>query len=143
VGREQRSQRKDTYAPGSGVVTSAGVYRRQTGNILADGGALRRPGEKAKTPRPLEVVHSGKTTTVRLGFSLMMEARVTRDAPRGVVSGSESARSMARKSDIRSTSMLFGYDAVNMGLNMTARYRQSMGEVNDEAIIEPDDGNLS
>jgi len=119
------------------------VYRRQTGNILADGGALRRLGEKANTPLPLEVVHSGKTTIVRPGFSLIREEIVTNRAPRGAASGAESARSMARKSDIRSTSMVFGYEAVNMGLNMTARYKQSIGEVNDDAMIDPDDGNLS
>jgi len=26
---------------------------------------------------------------------------------------------------------------------MTARYKQSIGEVNDDAMIDPDDGNLS
>jgi hypothetical protein len=44
---------------------------------------------------------------------------------------------------MRSTSEVFGYEAVNMGLNMTARYRQSIGDVNDEAMIDPEDGNLS
>jgi hypothetical protein len=111
---------------------------------LAEGAALSMLGEKGKTPLPFEVVHSGKTTTVCPGFSFIREASVTSLAPRGGDScGVESARSIARKSDMRSTSKLFGYEAVNMGLNITARYKQSIGEVKDDAMMEPVDGNLS
>jgi len=120
------------------------VYRRQTGNILAGGAALRMLGEKANTPLPFEVVHSGKTTIVRPGFSFIREASVTSLALQGGEScGVESARSMAPKSYMRSTSKLFGYEAVNMGLKITARYKQSIGEVKEDAMMEPEDGNLS
>jgi hypothetical protein len=115
----------------------------QTGNILAEGGALRMLGEKASTPLPFDVVHSGKTTTVWPAFSFIREASVTNLAPWGASCGIESARSMAWKREMRSTSDVFGYEAVNIGLNITARYKQSIGDVNDEAMIEPEDGNLS
>jgi hypothetical protein len=44
---------------------------------------------------------------------------------------------MAWKREICSRRRVFGYEAVKMGSNMAARYRQSMGEVKDEAMTVP------
>lgn len=62
VGLLSKFQRKEKYVPGTGVVISAAVYRRLTGKIFAVGGAVRRDVLKGRMPRPLVVVHSGKTT---------------------------------------------------------------------------------
>lgn len=44
---------------------------------------------------------------------------------------------MALNRDICSTRRVDGYEAVNMGSKIAARYKQSMGEVNEEAIKVP------
>lgn len=61
---------KVQYLPGTGVVTSGGVYRRLIGNILVPGGVVSRLGLNGRIPLPLVVVHSGKTTITLFGCSL-------------------------------------------------------------------------
>lgn len=48
---------------GTGVVTSAGVYRRLTGKICVLDGIARRERLRGRIPRPLVVVHSGNMAT--------------------------------------------------------------------------------
>lgn len=89
-------------------------------------------------PRPFEVVHSGSTTIDESGLSDINLPRVTSCAPgEGLLCGGVRARNMALKREICSTSRVDGYDAVNMGSKIAARYRQSMGEVKEEAIRVP------
>ena len=38
---------------------------------------------------------------------------------------------------MRSTCLVFGYEAVNIGSKIAARYTASIGDVKDEAITEP------
>lgn len=101
VGLEQRSHRNDIYAPGSGVVTSAGVYLRLTGNTLVFASIFRILGESGKMPLPLDVVHSGNTTTDESGLSLINFDSGTNLAPGGgTVIGAVRARQMAWNNDI-------------------------------------------
>ena len=97
------------YVPGTGVVMSAAVYRRLVGKILASGGAVRSDGLKGRTPRPLVVVHSGKTTTAWLGYCLM---RVSRSVSVAFFGGSSrgywKARSMALSREMRCTRRVDG-----------------------------------
>lgn len=67
VGLEHRFQRKVDSAPGTGVVISAGVYRRLIGKTLVLSGTVSKLGLNGRIPRPLVVVHSGKTAMIRSG----------------------------------------------------------------------------
>jgi hypothetical protein len=88
--------------------------------------------------RPFVDVHSGITTMAESGLSFRSWLRVTKRADgEGVDRGGESARMMAWKREMRSTRREFGYEAVKMGSKMAARYRLSMGEVNEDAINVP------
>ena len=80
VGRERRLHRNFRYAPGTGVVMSAGVYLREIGKILVFRGAEESAGVKRKMPRPLVGVASGKTRTVRFGFCARRPEREIRFA---------------------------------------------------------------
>lgn len=72
------------------------------------------------------------------GLSLRSLSKGTKRAEGdGVDRGGSSARRMAWKRDMRSTRREFGYDAVKMGSNIAARYRQSMGDVKEEAMRLP------
>ena len=118
---------------------SPGVYRRLTGNIFAFRGAVSRDGLNGNIPRPFVVVHSGKTTTGRLWCSRRSVWRSTRLAcGGGVYCGAWKARKIAWKRDILWTRRVEGYEAVKTGSNIAARYRASMGEVHEDAMI--DDG---
>lgn len=44
---------------------------------------------------------------------------------------------MARNNDMRCTRRVDGYEAVKTGSKMAARYRESSGEVQEQAIMEP------
>ena len=56
------------------------------GKIFAREGAVRREGLKERMPRPLVVVHSGKTVMARYGFLRMSVCRSTRAVFGGGVS---------------------------------------------------------
>ena len=95
-------------------------------------------GENRKIPRPLDVVHSGRTTTAESGCSFKSFDKGTKRAPRGgVIIGATSARYMAWKSEMGCTIRVFGYDAVKIGSKIAARYRQSIGDVKDDAMRVP------
>lgn len=122
VGREHKLHRKERYPPGTGVVISAGAYRKLRGKILVLGGVVRRLGLKGRMPRPFEVVHSGSTTIEESGLSLISLLRGTSLAPgAGLVCGGVRARKMALKREICSTRRVDGYEAVNMGSKIAAR----------------------
>jgi hypothetical protein len=96
------------------------------------------PGERLRIPLPFDVVHSGSTTTTDCGYLLRITDRGTNFAPGGGVGrGEANARKMACKRDICCTRRVCGYDAVNIGSKMAARYKQSIGDVNEEAIMVP------
>ena len=63
VGLLRRFQKKARYMPGTGVVMSAGVYRKLIGKIFVLEGTVRREALKGSIPRPFVVVHSGNITT--------------------------------------------------------------------------------
>jgi hypothetical protein len=67
VGRERRVYSVLRYVPGTGVVTSAGVYLSEMGNIGVSGVRVSRDGANLRIPRPFVVVASGKSTMVRVG----------------------------------------------------------------------------
>lgn len=109
------------------------------GKIFARGGAVSNEGLKGSIPRPFVVVHSGKTTTGRLRCSRRSVWRLTRLAcGGGVYRGGWKARSIAWNRDILWTKRVDGYEAVKTGSKMAARYRGSIGEVEEDAIT--DDG---
>ena len=70
VGELQRfhTNRHVARQPGTGVVTSAGLYRRLVGKMGTVSGVLAREGDRGSMPLPLVVVDSAKTTMMRLGF---------------------------------------------------------------------------
>jgi len=124
------------YCPGTGVVMSGGVYRRLMGKILVPGGVVKRLGLKGRIPRPLVVVHSGNTTMTRFGCSATSVFRSVIFAPfDGYSFGFDNARKIAPKSEMYSTWRVWGYDTVNIGSNIAARYRESMGEVKEDAMM--------
>lgn len=93
-----------------------------TGKILVLGGAESRLGENGRIPRPFVVVHSGSTTMIAEGFSASSAESVVRRADGGGWRvGGRRASCMARKRDMRCTSLVVGYDAVKMGSKMAAR----------------------
>ena len=101
-------------------------------------GTPRRLGLNCRMARPLLVVPSGKTTIDESGFSWSRVASETsRELGGGVLSGGVSARKIAWKREMRWTSGVDGYEAVKMGSKMAARYKQSMGEVKEDAMIDP------
>jgi hypothetical protein len=115
-----------------------------TGNIFVLEGAVRRLELKGSIARPLDVVHSGSTTTEESGFSFNRADRVTSLAfLGGAVCGRMRALRIAWRREIRSTRRVFGYEAVNTGSKMAARYKQSIGDVNDEAMMLPGLGKRS
>lgn len=61
VGLLSKFHKKEIYVPGTGVVMSAGVYRRLIGKIFAVEGAVRSDVLNGRMPLPLVVVHSGNT----------------------------------------------------------------------------------
>ena len=68
--------------------------------ILA--GVVSKDGESGSMARPLEVVHSGKTTMVRLGCLCSNACRVVRSASLGGFScGGESVSNKACSKEIR------------------------------------------
>ena len=81
VGLLHRFHKNVKKEPGIGVVMSGAVYRRWTGKTFVFGGTVNRLGLKGKMPRPLLVVHSGKTTITR---SLYFERRVSRSMRRAL-----------------------------------------------------------
>ncbi len=121
-----------------GVVTSEGVYLRLSGNTFVRAGVVARLGLMGRIPRPLEVVHSGKTTAMRVGFCLRNVSMSTTVAlSEGLALGWQKARQTMVKSDTGSTRRLEGYVAAKTGLKMAARYRASIGEAHEEAMMEP------
>lgn len=122
--------------PGKGVVTSAGVYLKLMGKILDERGAVSRDPLNGRMPRPLVVVHSGKTAMTRFGCFRIKDSRSISLAFGGCSLGASKACKTACKSDTGRTSRLKGYETVNMGSKMAARYKASMGEVKEEAMTE-------
>ena len=55
-------------APGTGVVTSAGLYFSDVGNVFVFAGAVARLGERGRMAREFVGVVSGNMTMVLLGF---------------------------------------------------------------------------
>jgi len=95
-------------------------------------------GLSRRTPRPFVVVHSGNTATELLGFSLRRLATVVRrELGGGCVSGGANARRMACSKEIRCTFGVYGYDTVKMGSKMAARYSASIGQVKEDAMMDP------
>ena len=73
-------------------------------------------------PRPFVVVHSGKTQIIERGFFAWSSFNVTRlSGFAGAARGCEKASRMARKSVMRSTFRVLGYERVKMGQNIPAR----------------------
>jgi len=106
------------------------------GKIFVSGGTVKRLGLNGSIPFPLVVVHSGKTTITRFGCSLTKTLRSVNFAPFGGYSfGFERARKIAPKRESCSTWRVCGYEAVKMGSNMAARYRESIGDVKEDAMI--------
>ena len=133
----------DQYWPGSGVVMSGGVYRRLIGNILVFGGVVRRLGLNGKIPLPLVVVHSGKTTITLSGCSVTSVFRSVIFAfLRGYSCGFRSARRIAPRREMCSTCRVWGYETVKIGSKIAAKYRESIGEVKDDAMIFDGSGTL-
>lgn len=108
-----------------------------TGKISAPAGAERREGEKGRMPLPLVVLISGKTATTRCGFCSTRARSVVSLAPGGgSMAGDDRARVKARKSEMRWTFRVRGYEMVKMGSKMAARYKASTGLVNWAAMTE-------
>lgn len=143
VGCESRFQMNEMYCPGSGVVMSGGVYRKLMGKILVFGGVVNRLGLNGKMPRPFVVVHSGNTTITLCGCS---DTSVFRSVIFAFFPGNScgflSARNIARNSEMYSTCLVWGYDTVKIGSKIAARYRESMGLVNELAMTFPGCGTL-
>ena len=137
LGLLHRFQKKDLHEPGTGVVTSPGVYRKLTGYILVLRGVVRRDGHNGNVPRPFVVVASGKTTMGCFGYFLIRVSRSTRRASGGGwYCGRLKARSTAENKEMRWTSRVVGNDTVKIGSKSAARYKRSIGEVSDEAMTD-------
>lgn len=120
------------------MVISEGVYLKLTGKTLVRGGVDSRHGLRGRMPLPLLVVHSGKTTTTLFRFCFTNVSRSTRVAPLGgVVWGWRNALIAACSSDTGWTSLFDGKHIAKTGSKMAARYRASIGEALEAAIIEP------
>ena len=131
------------YCPGTGVVISGGVYRRLIGKILVPGGVIKRLGLNGRMPRPFVVVHSGNTTITRLGCSATSVFKSVILAPlAGCSFGFDNARKIAPKSETYSTWRVWGYDTVKIGSNIAARYKESIGEVKEDAMMSEGCGTL-
>lgn len=71
--------------------------------------ALSRLGLRGRIPRPLVVVHSGKTQMMLLGFEATRAARVVSfDSSCGMTVGGAKARRMAERRLMRSTLRVLG-----------------------------------
>jgi len=102
---------------------------------------VRRLGLNGNMPCPFVVVHSGKTTMTLPGLLAIKIFRSTSFAPLdGISAGYERARSIAPNREMTSTWRIFGYETVNMGSNMAARYRESMGDVKEDAMMSEGPG---
>lgn len=111
----------EKYVSGIGVVTSAGVYRRLMGKMATSFGVVSKLGANLRIPRPLVVVASGNTTTVRVGLARRRVATVAKVVPfGGDRRGGEKARRIAVRRVICSTFLVVGYEAVKTGSNMAA-----------------------
>lgn len=76
------------------------------------------------------------------GLSLTSSAIVVSREPGGGASaGVDKEFMMAWRRETRSTLRVLGYEMVKIGSKMAARYKQSMGEVCDEAMMVPGEGN--
>ncbi len=83
------------------MVISEGVYLKLTGYIFAVEGVVSKLGDNVRMPLPLDVVHSGRTTTKESGCSLMrVDSGTRRTLEGGVGCGEENARNIAWKSDM-------------------------------------------
>ena len=103
--------------------------------------AVSRLGLKGSMPRPLLVVHSGKTTTTRSGYCSTRVSRSTKSAVwLGISCGCAKARRTACRRVIGSTSRDVGYDAVKTGSKIAARYKASMGDAQEAAMMVPSCG---
>lgn len=99
----------EKYVSGIGVVTSAGVYRKLMGNMATSFGVVSKLGANLRIPRPLVVVASGNTTTVRLGLARRRVATVANLAPPGGDgTGGEKAWRIAVRRVICSTFLVVG-----------------------------------
>ena len=86
-------------------------------------------------PFPFVVVHSGNTTMTLCGCSARRVFKSVIFAPfDGCSWGFERARRIAPNSEISCTWRVCGYETVNIGSKIAARYSESMGEVNEDAI---------
>lgn len=91
------------------------------GKILLFAGADSNDGERGRMPRPLVVVHSGKTQMIRLGCSRASCAKVVSDSVEGgLSSGGKSARRILWKSVVRCSSLELGYETVKTGSKIAA-----------------------
>lgn len=94
---------------GIGVVISGAVYLKLMGKIFVFAPTVRSEGAKGRIPRPLVVVHSGKTTMGWFAYCFSSEVRGTREALRGGWGcGEEKARRMACRREMRWTRRVEG-----------------------------------
>jgi len=122
---------------------SGGEYRKLIGNIFVPGEAVKRLGLNGKIPLPLVVVHSGKTTIHLCGCCSINVPRSSIFAPLGGYScGFDKARKIAPSNEMCCTCRVCGYDAVKIGSNIAAKYRESIGDVKEEAITSGGCGTL-
>jgi len=103
---------------------------------------VRRDGDGGSMARPFVVVHSGKTTMQRSGFALMSCSSVVRYFVfgGGELRGNLRKRSMTLKREVRRKRRVLGYEVVNIGSNIAARYSASIGDVHEEAMTVPGPG---
>lgn len=88
---------------------SGAVYLKLMGKIFVFAPTVSREGVKGRIPRPLVVVHSGKTTMGWFGYCFSRAVRGTRDAfVGGWGCGEEKARRMACRREIRWTCRVEG-----------------------------------
>ena len=102
---------------------------------------MSKLGLSGNTPCPLVVVHSGNATMTRFGCSATSVPRSVIFAPLdGYSCGLERALKMAPRRDIYSTCRVWGYETVKIGSNIAARYRASIGDVEDDAMTLDGEG---
>lgn len=122
VGRDSKFQKNVSHLPGTGVVTSGGVYRMLTGKMWMSDGHWRTLGLKGRIALPLVVPHSGKTAMTRFGYSASRSLTSTSLALRGgAVRTGDRAMMTALSRPMRWTLRVSGYEMVKMGSKMAAR----------------------
>lgn len=126
--------------PGIGVTMSDGVYLSDTGKMLVARPAESSDGVGRSIPRPLLVVASGKTTTVRLGLSAMRRESSMLPSGDGFRTKDDST---AAPNDSCLTLRDPGKLCTKIGSKMAARYTTSTGEVNEDAMTDPGVGSLA